>query len=158
MQKVLMHQQCIQSRLIHILYKNMKKLLQHIVMVTLGVIAVFGVYHYMWQGVPVHADENIPNPAMPTMGIKTQKAGDGLSSGSAVGDILELSNKLNSITIDGSLFTSPVFQSLVDTSVPITPENSGRPNPFNVIGFDDPNMRSSTDSSGQSAGSVTPRR
>lgn len=37
---------------------------------------------------------------------------------------------LNNVTVDGSFFQNPSFLSLVDMSVPIPAEQSGRNNPF----------------------------
>lgn len=51
-------------------------------------------------------------------------------------DILILSDQLQAINIDSSVFSSPLFTSLVDISQPITPEPQGRPNPFAQIGND----------------------
>ncbi len=58
------------------------------------------------------------------------------SSESASQDILTLVANLNSISIDPSLFSSPLFVSLQDTSAVISPEAQGRPNPFSPIGVD----------------------
>ena len=53
------------------------------------------------------------------------------TSDQAVGSAeLALLNQIKSLKIDTSLFQDPVYQSLVDYSVPIPPENVGRPNPF----------------------------
>lgn len=51
-------------------------------------------------------------------------------------DISALSEELQKIKIDASLFSSPLFTSLFDFSTPIIPEDQGRPNPFNKIGTD----------------------
>ncbi len=51
-------------------------------------------------------------------------------------EILILADKLESINIDTDLFSSPLFTSLVDISVPIIEEPKGRPNPFAPIGND----------------------
>ncbi|KND48093.1 MAG: hypothetical protein AB201_00645 [Parcubacteria bacterium C7867-006] len=58
------------------------------------------------------------------------------SSESASQDILTLVANLNQISIDQSLFSSPLFVSLQDTSAVISPEVQGRPNPFSPIGVD----------------------
>ncbi|TSC70386.1 MAG: hypothetical protein CEO12_410 [Parcubacteria group bacterium Gr01-1014_46] len=55
----------------------------------------------------------------------------------AVGqDILTLADKLQSTQIDTTIFSSPLFQSLIDISTPLTPEAQGRENPFAQIGVD----------------------
>lgn len=51
-------------------------------------------------------------------------------------DILILANKIKTVTIDPSVFSSPLFAYLKDFSNPLTPEAQGRPNPFAPIGLD----------------------
>ncbi len=51
-------------------------------------------------------------------------------------DILTLVEKLEAISIDKSVFSSPIFTSLVDFTVPLLPEAQGRSNPFAPIGSD----------------------
>lgn len=51
-------------------------------------------------------------------------------------DILSLVDTMRKMSIDSSIFSSPLFTSLVDFSVTITPELKGRPNPFAPIGND----------------------
>lgn len=48
-------------------------------------------------------------------------------------DVLSLLNRINSLKIDTSIFSSLIYQSLVDFSVEIPPQNVGRPNPFAPI-------------------------
>lgn len=48
-------------------------------------------------------------------------------------EILALLNQIQSIEIDASIFSSPVYQTLRDYSVPIPPQNVGRQNPFAPI-------------------------
>ena len=45
-------------------------------------------------------------------------------------DILAVLSSLNTIRLDNSIFTDPVFTSLSDFGVTIPPENVGRRNPF----------------------------
>ncbi len=61
---------------------------------------------------------------------------DFASSETASQDISALSEELQKIQIDASLFSSPLFTSLFDFSTPVIPEEQGRPNPFNKIGTD----------------------
>ncbi len=49
-------------------------------------------------------------------------------------DILLLVDQLERISIDQSIFSSPVFNSLVDLQTPIYAEIQGRPDPFAQIG------------------------
>lgn len=52
-------------------------------------------------------------------------------------EFILLLDKLNSIKLDQSLFASPAFQSLKDSSVSIPSEAVGRGNPFAPIGAPD---------------------
>ncbi|MBP9763187.1 MAG: hypothetical protein KBD10_00375 [Candidatus Pacebacteria bacterium] len=52
-----------------------------------------------------------------------------------VGDeIISALNKIETLKLDKGIFTDPVFQSLVDRSVPIPAEPVGKSNPFAPIG------------------------
>lgn len=51
-------------------------------------------------------------------------------------DVLNLKQKLEDASFDKTLFSSPVFQSLVDFSTTIPSQPQGRSNPFDVIGRD----------------------
>jgi hypothetical protein len=51
-------------------------------------------------------------------------------------EMLILADKLDAVNINDSIFSSPLFTSLVDISVPIVEELKGRPNPFSQIGND----------------------
>lgn len=51
-------------------------------------------------------------------------------------EILALLSDLRSINLDGSIFSDPAFQALKDTTVKLTEEPKGRPNPFAPIGKD----------------------
>ena len=50
--------------------------------------------------------------------------------GSSGSQLLDLLNQSKSITLDLSIFSDPVFQSLVDSNQPIPPQPVGRSNPF----------------------------
>jgi hypothetical protein len=45
-------------------------------------------------------------------------------------EVLALLNQIKSLEIDPTVFDEPVYQTLVDYSVPIPPQNVGRVNPF----------------------------
>jgi hypothetical protein len=47
--------------------------------------------------------------------------------------VLALLNQINAIEIDPSIFNSAVYRTLRDFSVPIPPQNVGRPNPFEPV-------------------------
>jgi hypothetical protein len=51
-------------------------------------------------------------------------------------NVVDLAYKINTISIDASLFSSPLFLNLTDFSSPLLSEPQGRPNPFAVIGTD----------------------
>ncbi|HEY0220607.1 MAG TPA: hypothetical protein VGC58_00080 [Candidatus Paceibacterota bacterium] len=51
-------------------------------------------------------------------------------------DILVLVQKLQSVTIDPSIFSNAIFTTLRDYAVPLNEENLSRPNPFAPIGID----------------------
>ena len=48
-------------------------------------------------------------------------------------DILTTLASLNTIKLDNTIFTDPLFTSLTDYGVPISPQNAGRRNPFAPI-------------------------
>ncbi len=56
-----------------------------------------------------------------------------ISQGAVGQDLLQLINTLNNLELDESIFTDPVFRSLDDLSQDLTPEPSGRNNPFAPI-------------------------
>lgn len=66
----------------------------------------------------------------PTTPVSLDSTGD-LTVGQ---DILVLVQKLSTVRIDPSLFSSPLLSGLRDTSAPINPEIQGRTNPFAPIG------------------------
>lgn len=51
-------------------------------------------------------------------------------------ELLVLLSQLNSIHLDGSFFSDPLFTSLTDFTVNLTREPRQRPNPFAPIGSD----------------------
>ena len=51
-------------------------------------------------------------------------------------DIIDLANRIDSISIDSALFNSSLFKNLKDFDLPLLPESQGRPNPFATIGND----------------------
>lgn len=54
------------------------------------------------------------------------------------GDILILASQIENISIDQSVFNSPIFLSLVDYEIPLSAELQGRVNPFAAIGAENP--------------------
>lgn len=49
-------------------------------------------------------------------------------------DVVTLYNSLQSATLDQSLFSSQTYRGLVDFSVVVAPQPTGRTNPFDIIG------------------------
>jgi hypothetical protein len=58
-----------------------------------------------------------------------QGSSAGISNNRA-GQILALLNQVNTIKIDATLFSSAIYKTLRDNTVPIPPQGVGRPNPF----------------------------
>ncbi len=56
------------------------------------------------------------------------------SSGVVGQDILTLVLKLQNISIDSSLFSSPLWTALKDSAAPLSPESQGRTDPFAALG------------------------
>lgn len=63
-------------------------------------------------------------------------------------DILVTLQSIHSITLDGSIFSDPVFVSLSDFGVTIPLENVGRRNPFAPIGVSSAPKSATSSSSG----------
>jgi hypothetical protein len=60
---------------------------------------------------------------------------DGLPVVEVVGqEVLSLADQLEGVEINKTIFSSPIFTSLVDVSVPVVEEPKGRNNPFAPIG------------------------
>ncbi len=49
-------------------------------------------------------------------------------------DILLLVQKMDTVMIDESVFSSPLFKNLVDSTISVNQEEKSRPNPFAPIG------------------------
>lgn len=55
-------------------------------------------------------------------------------SASVIGDeLLDTYKRLEAVNLDQSLFSSPGFLSLEDFSIDVSPQPSGRPNPFDTL-------------------------
>ena len=52
-------------------------------------------------------------------------------------EILKALQELKKLSIDGSVFDSAAFKSLVDYTLAVNPEDKQRPNPFAPIGSED---------------------
>lgn len=51
-------------------------------------------------------------------------------------DLVELFADLQSVSLDQSFLSSPLYTSLIDSNIELLPQPKGRPNPFNPIGRD----------------------
>jgi type IV secretory pathway TrbF-like protein len=58
--------------------------------------------------------------------------------------IIDLTEKLKTVSIDASIFSSAAYRNLHDFSPTPFPENMGRPNPFALIGMDSVSVQVST--------------
>jgi len=59
-----------------------------------------------------------------------------LSASSIGDDLLKIRGELQAVTLDQSLFSSAGYLLLTDFNVAISPQATGRPNPFDIIGRD----------------------
>ncbi|MCI0542755.1 hypothetical protein L0Y69_03340 [bacterium] len=112
-----------------------------IIIILVAILVIGGAW--MLSGVFMGSDE----PAAVTGG-EGAVSPLGLSSEGATGEsltgvtaeegkaILALLNDLRSLQLDETFFSDPIFVSLEDWSVVLTPEPIGRPNPFAPIGED----------------------
>ncbi len=92
----------------------------HKIIAVLGVLATLVVFGYF-------VFNNSEIKATPEEIIQQNTAGQ---------DIITLAEKMNSLRIDDSVFTSAVFLSLIDREIPIAPESQGRTNPFAAVGVE----------------------
>ncbi|PIP56017.1 MAG: hypothetical protein CO183_01565 [Candidatus Zambryskibacteria bacterium CG_4_9_14_3_um_filter_42_9] len=51
-------------------------------------------------------------------------------------DLIRLRQELEKVTLDQAIFSSPGYLLLNDFSTAVTPQETGRPNPFDIIGRD----------------------
>jgi hypothetical protein len=86
-------------------------------------ISGFIIYNTFFATSPIGVGSFVDSTATTTIGSEGQ-------------DIIDMANKIKTVSIDSGLFSSPLFTSLVDFDVPSTPEPQGRPNPFANIGTD----------------------
>lgn len=55
--------------------------------------------------------------------------------GTQSSELLNALGNLQNINFDGTIFADPVFLSLTDFSIQLTPQPKGRPNPFAPLSF-----------------------
>jgi hypothetical protein len=67
-----------------------------------------------------------------------------VASSAAEKDLVTTLLQLRSVSLEGTIFSDPLFQSLVDYGSEIVPEPVGRPNPFAPLLFGQPAAGTST--------------
>lgn len=98
-----------------------------ILLAILGVIVLIFVYA-MYSSGAKKSEGTVPP------GAENASTATGTPTFSEKENLLKVLTSLKSIKLDTSFFENKVFQSLVDFSVELTPEESGRPNPFSPLG------------------------
>lgn len=72
-------------------------------------------------------------------------------------DILVLAEKIKMTVIDPEVFSSQLFMNLVDFTVPVLPEEQGKPNPFSsLIGLESGNLSQQSSSIANETQSTQP--
>lgn len=97
-----------------------QKVKQIIIALVVIVVAFFGFQKFFGTG-------SSSNNSTLSADNTTQQFVDGQS-------ILTLLNRLNQVTLDGTIFSNPVFNSLISFERPIPDQIPGRTNPFAQIG------------------------
>ena len=92
-----------------------------IIILIIVVIVAAGAYFY-FEGSPASLS-----------GDSLLQADSNAQAEAAGAQVLILLNQIQSLSIDTSLFSDPGWNTLVDYTVPIPPENVGRSNPFAPI-------------------------
>ncbi|MEY2664852.1 MAG: hypothetical protein RIT04_660 [Candidatus Parcubacteria bacterium] len=103
--------------------------------ILLGILLVLGGVYYLYtSGNKTVSDAGLA-PGSDTGSIDTSFATADVSDGSdlVTPDVLSILNKIRELRIDPAIFQDASYQSLVDFSIAIPPENVGRPNPFAPI-------------------------
>ena len=88
------------------------------IIIIVAVLAVAGLAYFYFSGTPQDASSQLVSDAPPSP--VTDEATK----------ILTLLNQTSSLRINTTLFTSPVYKSLVDHTVPVIEQAVGKPNPF----------------------------
>ena len=93
------------------------------IVLILIVLVSLGIYFY-YKGAPTDTGSS----------LTTTSTVASVGAQAAASRVLMLLNTINSLKIDGEIFKSPVYNSLVDYTITIPEQNVGRPNPFAPIG------------------------
>ncbi len=89
------------------------------ILIIVAVVIVLGLVYFYFSGTPTD-DASLVEVSDPT----TSEAN------LAATKVLTLLNQINSLKIDKDFFNSPIYQSLVDHTVEVLPQNVGKENPF----------------------------
>lgn len=101
------------------MFKNNK-----VILLVLLVILAFVGYRFFFN------KETLPSDSSLTVDSSTSE-----DEQSIIGkDMMIALSKLRSLTLDDTFFRNPIFNSLNDFSVPISPQKVGRTNPFSPFG------------------------
>jgi hypothetical protein len=106
---------------------NTKNIVMAVVLIVLLVIA----YFMFFKGEEVPLGETIGVENLGPDGMPIANGGVGLGAGA---DLLPFLLQLNSLKLDDSIFSDPVFVSLEDYTIEIAPQPQGRSNPFAPLG------------------------
>jgi hypothetical protein len=87
------------------------------------VVVSLGIYFY-YKGTPTDTGSS----------LTTTSTVASVGAQAAASRVLILLNTISSLKIDGEIFKSPVYNSLVDYTITIPEQNVGRPNPFAPTG------------------------
>jgi hypothetical protein len=108
---------------------NTPKLSQKNIIIGIVCLVALSVLIYMFF---IKSDDNLVVVDV----ITAQNAGISANSGAVGQDIILLVDKFEAVSIDTSLFSSSLFNSLKDFSVTVSPESQGRKNPFILVGVE----------------------
>lgn len=116
----------------------MKSTLKNILIFTVIGVALFAVYFFVIK--KDEPEENLvssSNSPIANAPINTAANNETFLDSEFAKQILATLSNVKSITLNDAVFSSIAFQSLVDGSIPLIPDNNeGRPNPFAPIGQD----------------------
>lgn len=114
-----------------------------ILLLVVGVIVAFG----LWYG--------LSSPSSDTTSLLDTTT-DSAATDPASQEVLETLLALRAISLDGTVFQNPAFQSLQDFSTEIMPEPVGRPNPFAPLGVGGSSSQLAIPDGPAGAGTTTP--
>lgn len=90
------------------------------IIIAIVILLILGGYYFFSTGNPTDDATFVEGT---TAGVDSEASGRGAK-------ILSLLNQISSLEIDSTFFSSPVYSSLVDHTVPIYEQNVGKDNPF----------------------------